>query len=77
MNKLQQLLSDLTDASTVNDNHQSVIVVEDAIEMIEQALEDSAIVPLADIQVIKELWIAGFDPDEQLSELFKATQQGE
>ena len=46
MDKQQQLLSDLIDSSTVNDNHQSVIVVEDAIEMIEKALEGCAIVPI-------------------------------
>ena len=53
MNKLQQLLSDLTDLATVNDEWQSVVVVEDAIEMIEKAMEGMAIVPAGFLKVAK------------------------
>lgn len=85
MNKLQKLLSDLTDASTVNDEHQSVIKVEDAIEMIEKAFDGMVTVPE---EPLNDILFALSNPsfvafcngtntvDEAVKQLI-ATQQGE
>jgi hypothetical protein len=90
LNKLQQLLSDLTDASTVNDEHKSVIVVEDAIEMIEKAdifpLTPARGEPMpqtiehyqANAARDQELILEQVDKIERLQlKLNQATQQGE
>lgn len=72
MSTKQKLIKEIAAGEVYKpDDDMGLVCLEDVQDIINKHLSGMAVVPVADIKVIKELWDAEFEPDEQLQDLFK------